>query len=130
AAELVEVDLLPLPAVLDPLSAMRDGAPAVLPGPEADGSGSDIHGSAASVRAGNGHHANVTASIHQERGQARAALERAPVRIERSYRIPAVHQGFLEPHSTLARAEAGDRFTVWTPTQGIFATRQLTADAL
>src|SRR5205814_10531322 len=50
--------------------------------------------------------------------------------IERSYRVPAVHQGFLEPYSTLACAEDGDRFTVWTPTQGIFATRQLTADVL
>jgi len=130
AASLVQAEWMPLPASLDPVAAMLDDAPAVLPRLKPEGSGEEVHGAVASSTLGARRPPNVTAVVRQERGEAHAALGRAPIRIERSYRVPAVHQGFLEPYSTLACAEDGDRFTVWTPTQGIFATRQLTADAL
>lgn len=130
AAGRVQVDYEPLPAVIDPREAMREDAPTVLPPIADDSPGEDAHGAVASPGAASGHPANVTAVTHCARGDAEAALRAAPVRIERSYRIPAVHQAFLEPHTTLACAEDGERFTIWTPTQGIFATRQMTADIL
>ena len=130
AAGRVQVDYERLPAVIDPRDAMRADAPIVMAPIEEESLGEDAHGALASPGASAGHPGNITAVTRRAKGDAQAALRCAPVRIERSYRIPAVHQAFLEPYTTLACAEDDERFTIWTPTQGIFATRQMTADVL
>ncbi|WBV44971.1 xanthine dehydrogenase family protein molybdopterin-binding subunit [Pseudoroseomonas cervicalis] len=51
-----------------------------------------------------------------QRGDAAAALARAPVRIEAEYRTAREYQAPIEPHGLIARWE-GDRLTLWEPSQ-------------
>jgi CO/xanthine dehydrogenase Mo-binding subunit len=50
--------------------------------------------------------------------------------VRRRYHLPAVHQGFLEPHVAMAAWEDEARVTVWTPTQGQFLARRSIARTL
>ena len=50
--------------------------------------------------------------------------------IERTYRVPMVHQGYLEPHAVLAEWDRSGNLTLWASTQGSFNTRSEVADVL
>src|SRR5579884_3347764 len=130
AAALVEIDYEPLPAVIDPFEAMREGAPRVLEevggGPEDAGA----HGLSAAGEVSGERPANVTARVHFQRGEVEAALTRCHAVVRRRYVMPAVHQGFMEPHVTVARSEPDGGLTIWTPTQGAFLTRRTVAGQL
>ncbi|MEU5298336.1 xanthine dehydrogenase family protein molybdopterin-binding subunit [Streptomyces umbrinus] len=52
------------------------------------------------------------------RGDAEAALESAPVRLDLTYRMARNHHNPMEPHATVARWD-GDRLTVWEKTQNV-----------
>ncbi len=129
AAQLVEVDLEPLPAVVDPLAAIEPGAPAVLldegPGP-ADGG---AHGAVA-ADGDEPRPPNCVAATRSRWGDAAAALAGAAAVVRGRYVLPLVHQGFLEPHTATARVEPDGGVTIWTPTQGGYFTRQATAERL
>ncbi len=123
AAQVVRVRYERLPAVVDPVAALREDAPAVLPAElrsqraDAGAHGADAAQHAASQRA------NVCGEAHFARGDVEQGLRLADVVVEARYRIPALYQGYLEPHGTVAVPE-GDRLTVYTTTQGQFAVRE------
>ena len=50
--------------------------------------------------------------------------------IEHTYRVPMVHQGYLEPHAVLAEWDTSGNLTLWSSTQGSFNTRSEVADVL
>jgi CO/xanthine dehydrogenase Mo-binding subunit len=50
--------------------------------------------------------------------------------IEKTYRVPMVHQGYLEPHAVLAEWDSTGLLTLWSSTQGSFNTRSEVADVL
>jgi CO/xanthine dehydrogenase Mo-binding subunit len=50
--------------------------------------------------------------------------------VEGTYRVPAVHQGYLEPHAVTAYWDRADHVTVWECVQGAFGARDLIADTL
>lgn len=130
AAELVRIDYEALPAVLDPLEAVRDGSPRVL---EEEASGPDdagAHGLAAGQQAGGTRSPNITASVRFAVGDATAALGSAAVQAGGRYHLPGVHQGFLETHVAVAQVEPDGSLTIWTPTQGMFLTRRNIAESL
>jgi xanthine dehydrogenase YagR molybdenum-binding subunit len=52
------------------------------------------------------------------RGNAEAALETAPVRLDLTYNLARNHHNPIEPHATIARWERG-RLTVWDKTQWV-----------
>ncbi|MEV6591660.1 xanthine dehydrogenase family protein molybdopterin-binding subunit [Streptomyces acidicola] len=56
------------------------------------------------------------------RGDAEAALRKAPVRLDLSYRTARNHHNPMEPHATIARWEGG-RLTVWDKTQWVVGTQ-------
>lgn len=60
---------------------------------------------------------------HFTKGDADAAFESAPVKIDRIYRTPYEHHNPMEAHSLVAAWE-GDRLTVHDSSQNIFAVRQ------
>jgi CO/xanthine dehydrogenase Mo-binding subunit len=112
------------------------GAPAVWPegipgiGAEAAGHGVEAaagDGSADDELAGR---PNVAASERMERGDVAVGLAEADVVIRRTYRTPIVHQGYIEPHATLAAPEPGGGLTIWSSTQGVFLPREETARVL
>ncbi len=50
--------------------------------------------------------------------------------LEKTYRVPMVHQGYLEPHAVLAEWDRNGLLTLWASTQGSFNTRSEVADVL
>ena len=130
AASLIFVDYDPLAAVTDPFEAMREGAPDVLPGAAGEAEDAGAHGTAGGGESGGERAPNVTAQVRFRRGDPAAALAACPHVVRRRYHLPAVHQGFLEPHVAMAAWDDDDRVTVWTPTQGQFLARRSIARTL
>jgi CO/xanthine dehydrogenase Mo-binding subunit len=130
ALALADVEYEPLPAVIDPVEALRDEAPRVLDhvGSALDDAGA--HGLVGMEGPSGERPPNVTAQVAMKRGDAHAALATSEVVVEGHYVLPAVHQGFIEPHVALAVPEPDGTVTINTPTQGIFLTRQTVASVL
>ena len=130
AIELIEVEYEPLPAALDPIDAMAKDAPAVL-----DRGGAALDDAGAHGATGGGQQVrdlppNVTAEVRFAEGDVDAALAASHAVARGRYRVPAVHQGFIETHLAIARPEPDGELTIWTPTQGTFLTRKTVAGQL
>ena len=131
AIALVEVEYTPQPAAVSIDQALADGAPRVLASSDHGPDDAAAHG--AVVVAGQLQvegNANVTASVAFSAGDLQQALADADFVVEGSFESPSVHQGFLEPHIAAARYDDDGTFTIWSPTQGIFPTRNGVAEAL
>ena len=66
---------------------------------------------------------NIAARLEFRRGDVQAGFADADVLIEREFRTPTVHQGYIEPHACVARVGEDGRTTVWCTTQGPFIVR-------
>jgi CO/xanthine dehydrogenase Mo-binding subunit len=73
---------------------------------------------------------NVASRMELKRGDADQGFASADVVIEREFRTPMVHQGYIEPHACIARYGQDGRATVWCSTQGPFAVRDQCAAIL
>ena len=113
ALELIDVQYEALPAVLDPLKAMAEGAPVIHD--EADAVG--IHDAAH----------NVAVNIHVDYGDVDQALASAHVVHESEYRVHQVQQGSIEPHVVLTWWDEDDRLVIRTSTQVPFHVRRMVA---
>ena len=67
---------------------------------------------------------NIHAENHYERGDVEQGFAEADVIIERRYRVPRVHQTYMEPHAVVADPDPlrGD-VTIYTATQGQYMVR-------
>jgi len=65
-----------------------------------------------------------------ERGDLDAGFAEADFVIEREYKIPMVHQGYIEPHACVANIDETGKGTVWCCTQGHFEFRTAVAGLL
>jgi CO/xanthine dehydrogenase Mo-binding subunit len=132
ALDLIEVEYQVLPASVDPLQSMQPGAPPVADvGTEADTSEALAH-SAVAMAAGEKptKAVNVSQTARVSRGDVAAGFAESDVVIEHTYRVPMVHQGYLEPHAVLAEWDTTGHLTLWASTQGSFNTRSEVADVL
>src|SRR5207237_4286677 len=120
-----------LEAVVEAEAATRHGAPAVL---DVATFGADDGGAHGVTGGGEEREAetapNVSARVRFQEGDAAAGLAASAFVARGRYRIPAVHQGFLEPHVAIAEAARDGSITIWTPTQGSFSTRSTVAAQL
>jgi CO/xanthine dehydrogenase Mo-binding subunit len=119
ALSLIKVEYEPLPAVFDPEEAMK---------PEAV----IIHEDLAQYKgalAGKGR-GNINFYCRSKVGDVEKAFQEADYIFEGTYTTPNVHQGYLEPHSALAKIDASGKVTVWVSTQGSFMHRFLLCQAL
>jgi CO/xanthine dehydrogenase Mo-binding subunit len=133
AAELVAVDLEPLPAVVDPEAAMEPGAP--LARRPTDEAGGDLE----SIHAGVDHgeedddaeqlSANVVGRVRRAAGDVEAAFAASAAVVEGTFRTPWVYQAYLEPQVATAWQEPNGTLVVSTATQGSFVTRSELARA-
>ncbi len=73
---------------------------------------------------------NIANIGHLERGNVEEGFEQADLIIEREYKIPMAHQGYIEPHACVASIDETGRGTVWCCTQGHFEFRTMTANLL
>src|SRR5262245_18618880 len=132
ALDLIEVEYQVLPAAVDPLEAMKPGAPPVAElGTEADTSEAQAHGSVAGIATEKSTKAvNISQQARLQRGDVAKGLAESDLVLERTYRIPMVHQGYLEPHAVLAQWDTTGHLTLWASTQGSFNTRSEVAEVL
>ena len=109
-----------LPALADPLEAMKPGAPWIREPSECQEVMED------GVRL-----PNIAGHSVSEEGDVDRVFQEADVVVEGTYRMPGrFHQMYLEPHAAIARAEPSGRVTVWTTSQGGFRIRDSVASAL
>ena len=66
----------------------------------------------------------------KRRGKPAAAVESAPVRVEREYRMPIEHHNPMETFAATAVWEGDDRITVFDKTQGALSSRDYLANVL
>ncbi|PYN80880.1 MAG: xanthine dehydrogenase [Candidatus Rokuibacteriota bacterium] len=133
ALDLIEVQYEVLPVSADPLEAMKPGAPPVADsGTEADTSEAQAHGSVAGIttEAKPAKAVNISQQARLQRGDVAKGFAESDVVIEKTYRVPMVHQGYLEPHAVLAQWDTAGNLTLWASTQGSFNTRTEVADVL
>jgi CO/xanthine dehydrogenase Mo-binding subunit len=113
AASAIEVDYAPLPYVADVREAMKRGA-------------TRVHDESEDPK-----HPNIAGVAEVKRGDVEAAFAAADLVFEDTFETPWVHQGFLEPHVSLAAMDpASGRLTVWTSTQAQFNQRADLANLL
>ncbi|MDP8922416.1 MAG: xanthine dehydrogenase family protein molybdopterin-binding subunit [Chloroflexota bacterium] len=124
ALALVDVEYDELPAVLEPLDALRPDAPAIwpdgLPGRKVTEDADDP-----ATRS-----PNLADHARYDRGDVEAGFREADVVVERSYRTSIVHQGYLEPQTVTAAIDPLGTLTIWSSSHGVFLPRQALAKAL
>src|SRR5215470_16578366 len=133
ACDLIQVDYEVLAPAVDPLEAMQVGAPPVAEaGTEADTSEALAHSGVAAAKseAKPSKAVNISQQAKINRGDLAKAFAESDVVVEKTYRIPMVHQGYLEPHAVLAQWDQQGNLTLWASTQGSFNTRSEVADIL
>ncbi|MBV9465493.1 MAG: xanthine dehydrogenase family protein [Solirubrobacterales bacterium] len=131
-AELVEVELEPLEAVLDLQAAARPGAPRARVRTQAQGAGSELGDAHAAVSAGGvGEREqlseNVLDTARLEHGDVDAALAASEHVVGATFTTPWMYQGYIEPQTATARVEPNGELIVDTATQAPFATRDALA---
>jgi len=113
AARAIHVTYDPLPVVTDISAAIAPDAPRVHDDSEADGLD------------------NVCDRAVVTRGDIKKGFAAADRVFENTFETPWVHQGYLEPHATVASWDAVSRkMTVWTSTQAQFSVRSAVAGSL
>ncbi len=126
AIDLIEVDYEVLPAVVDPLEALKEGAPLVRQhsGPD-DTSEAQAHATVATTeeKPASAKPSNVATRIHFHRGDVAQGFAEADVVVEHTYHIPHVHQSYLEPRASVASWDHQGGLTVYASTQGQFTIR-------
>ncbi|MGH7324373.1 MAG: xanthine dehydrogenase family protein molybdopterin-binding subunit [Candidatus Rokuibacteriota bacterium] len=133
ALDLIEVVYEVLPAAVDPLQSMQPGAPPVADaGTEADTREALAHSAVAVAKteAGPAKAVNISQQSRLHRGDAAQGFAQSDLVLEKTYRVPMVHQGYLEPHAVLAEWDRTGFLTLWASTQGSFNTRSEVADVL
>jgi CO/xanthine dehydrogenase Mo-binding subunit len=122
AISLIEVEYEELPAVFDPLEAMRPEAPrlhedvASYDGAPKDLLATDI--------------ANGLTRLAWRKGDVDEAFGRADLILEHTFKIPARHQGYIEPHAAVVSIDAAERIQVWVSAKNPFGVRSQMAKAL
>ena len=132
ALELIEVEYDELPAVLDPIAAMREDSPlARKPVSEIDRSEAKGHVTVDVEAKGDDKPSNIASQVKFSRGDIEQGLAEADVVVERTWRTAMMHQGYIEPHATVADYDAtSGELTIWTATQGQFFVRDQISNML
>ncbi len=119
AARRIKVEYEPLPATMWVLDAMREDAPL-------------LHDDLITHTLGDkpAQPSNIADHIRFEKGCVEEGFAAADVVIEREFKTASVHQGYIEPHVSIAMWNEDGRLKIWTATQGSFVVRQQMAALL
>ncbi len=122
ALGLIDVEYEELPAVFDPLEAMQPSAPRI----HEDVAGYD---GAPKQRLALDVPNGLTRQAWRK-GDLEQGFREADLVLEHTFRIPARHQGYIEPHVGTVAIDNDGRIQVWTSTKAPFATRNQLAQAV
>jgi CO/xanthine dehydrogenase Mo-binding subunit len=119
AADLLVIDYEVLPHVIDVDEAMAEDAPLLFEDMITRG-----------VEPTPTKPSNISKRLEFEIGDLAKGFAEADVIVEKEFKTAAVHQGYIEPHATIARIDADGQAEVWASSQGHFVVRNLTAKLL
>jgi len=111
ALDLIEVEYDERPAVFDAIEAMREGAPLVHEGPAELAQGGwdqGLHGTLRMYPPV----PNVISELRVERGNIEGAFASGRA-FQHDFFVPAVHQGYLEPHSCMVAVAEDGAVDIW-----------------
>lgn len=118
----ISVDYEELPAVFDPLEAMRPDAPllhddvAAYAGAPRQILATDIH--------------NGQTRLAWSKGDIAQGFRAADLVLEHTFRIPSRHQGYLEPYASVLTIDADGRVQAWCSSKAPFRARLQLAQAV
>ena len=115
ALRLIEVEYEPLPAVFDPLEAMKLDAPLLHEDPTAY-EGFPLQRAAKDVH-------NGQTRLHWAKGDVEAGFREADLVLEHTFRVPSRHQGYLEPYASVLHIDQDGRVQVWCSSKAPFRAR-------
>ena len=116
ALDLIDVEYELLPAVFDPVDALRPGAPRIHDEP-------DAVGIADAAR-------NLASTTHAVVGDIERGLAESERVFERTYHVQQVQQASIEPHIVVTYWDEDDRMIIRTSTQVPFHVRRMIAPLL
>ncbi|MGH7825641.1 MAG: xanthine dehydrogenase family protein molybdopterin-binding subunit [Candidatus Binatia bacterium] len=120
AVNLIEVEYEEMPALLDPLEALKPASPL-------------LHPNVASYR-GLLHPikipCNVFVDMSWSKGDVEAGFRDAEIIVENTFITKPVHQGYIEPHSCVVNAKDKRGADIWACSKVPFALREQVATAL
>ncbi len=119
AVRLIEIDFEVLPHVIDVDEAMKPDAPLLFE--DMIPRGFDPAPTKPS---------NISKRLEFKIGDLEAGFASADEVVEMNFKTAAVHQGYIEPHSCLARYGADGQCELWSSSQGHFVVRAYTAKLL
>jgi carbon-monoxide dehydrogenase large subunit len=122
ALELIDVEYEELPAVFDPLEAIKLGSPlihenvAMYDGAPKERLALDVH--------------NGLTRLAWRKGDIDQGFRKADLVFEHMFRIPARHQGYIEPHAGAIAIDGDGRVQVWASVKNPFGVRAELAHAV
>ncbi|WP_299028848.1 molybdopterin cofactor-binding domain-containing protein [uncultured Thermanaerothrix sp.] len=118
ALKLIDVEYEPLPVILDPADALKEGAPIIHDEPDYVNFGeSDPK-------------RNLAARIRIDIGDVEKGFQEADRIYEAEYEVPKVQQSHIEPHVVITYWDENDRLVIRTSTQVPFHVRRILAPVL
>lgn len=114
ALKLIKVDYEVLPHVIDVDEAMQPTAPLLFEDMITRG-----------IDPPPKQPSNISKRIEYKMGDIAAGFAAADEIVELSYKTAPVHQGYIEPHATLARCDADGQVELWVSSQGHFVVRTM-----
>ncbi len=115
AVRLIQVDYEELPAVFDPIEAIRPGAPLVH---------EDLERYAHTPAFKPIRHGNVAFEVKVVKGSPEKGFAEADHVLEQRFETSTHHQCYMEPHAVVAQADVKGKVTVWSSTQTVAEVRK------
>jgi len=119
ALELIIVEYEELPAVFDPLEAMKADAPLIHENLK------DYVTTFQAIQNG-----NVCSQTTFVQGDIEKGFREADVIVEETFTTQMQHQCYIEPAGAIAQMDVSGKFTVWSSTQAVFIHQARIAEAL
>jgi CO/xanthine dehydrogenase Mo-binding subunit len=122
ALSLIDVEYEELPAVFDPLEAMKPDAPLLHPD-YASYEIAELRAKATGLR-------NVQSVLRASKGDIQQGFAAADIVFEHTFRTQLVHQGYIEPTACVVEVDGERRVDVWATEQSPFNIRDEVAEYL
>lgn len=119
ALSLIDVEYEELPALLDPLEAVKPSAP--LLHPKVQGYRGLLHPIEAPT--------NVFINMNWRKGDVEPGFREADLIVENVFTTQPVHQAYIEPHACVVQAQVAGTTDIWACSKVPFALREQVANA-
>src|SRR5690242_16515579 len=120
ALDLIDVEYEDLPVITDALAAIAPDAPLLHPNI------ADYKGLLHKIEKAS----NVFVDLRWKKGEVQEGFRQSDVVVENTFTVPAVHQAYIEPHSSVVRLNADGTADIWSANKSPFGMRDQVGNAL